>query len=300
MAIAYPLITLVVPTYNRASFLPSTLQSLQSQQSRDYEIIVVDDGSTDNTEEIVKPFLNSYTRYVKKENAERAAARNFGAKLAKGTYLNFFDSDDLALPNHTDEASRLIRSHGNPPWFHLAFEWVTPQGVVFRKVNQYRGRTLNQQLASGNLLSCNGVFVRRDILLANPFNEDRVLSASEDYELWLRLAARYPLYFSNTITSQVVDHDARSVHTINGQKLIDRLESFLHYVQLDSQVHCFYGKRISRTRMDAWSYIALHLADQRGWKIKSLLYLIKACRESPRLLTRKRFYATLKNWFLQW
>lgn len=294
------LISIVVPTYNRALLLPATLASLQAQQNRDFEIIIVDDGSTDNTEGAVQAYLNSYTRYVKKENAERAAARNYGAMLATGRYINFFDSDDLALSNHTAEAALLIDSLNDPEWLHLAFEWVTPQGTVFRKVNQYRGQTLNEQLAAGNLLSCNGVFVRRDIILQHPFNEDRALSASEDYELWLRLAARYPLHYSNTITSQVVDHEMRSVRIINGQRLIDRLERFLRYVQLDPQVVNYYGRRIRLIRMDAWSYIALHLAAQRRWKFTSLRYLRRASMQSLRLLLTKRFYATVKNWLFQW
>jgi hypothetical protein len=114
------------------------------------------------------------------------------------------------------------------------------------------------------------------------------------------LAARYPLPYSNTITSQVVDHDMRSVRTINGKKLIDRLERFLHYVQLDHQVINYYGRRARLIRMDAWSYIALHLAGHPHWKLKSLRYLRRACMQSPRLMATKRFYATIKNWLFQW
>ena len=95
-----PFFSVVVPTYNRGDLITKTLRSLQVQDYDNYEIIVVDDGSTDHTEEIVKGVLDHRTTYVKKANAERAAARNFGARRAKGAYVNFFDSDDLALPNH--------------------------------------------------------------------------------------------------------------------------------------------------------------------------------------------------------
>lgn len=295
-----PLISIIVPTYNRADLLPATLKSLQAQGNRDFEIIIIDDGSTDNTEEVVKPFSNQYTRYVKKANAERAAARNYGARLARGMYVNFFDSDDLALTNHTDEATRMIQYFQHPQWFHLAFEWVTPEGSIFRKVNNNSGETLNRQMALGNQLSCNGVFIRRDIFLQHLFNEDRALSASEDYELWLRLSARYPLYYSNSITSQVVDHEMRSVRSINGQKLIDRLELFIHYIKQDIAIKKYYGSSLRQIYMDAWSYIALHLGDYRSGKIKSFIYLLRAFRQSPRLLLTKRFYASLKNWIFKW
>src|SRR5437764_8362427 len=98
-----PFISVVVPSYNRADLIGKTLRSLQQQEYDQYEIIVIDDGSTDNTEEVVKAIGDQRISYIKKGNAERAAARNFGARIAKGEYVNFFDSDDLALPNHLSE-----------------------------------------------------------------------------------------------------------------------------------------------------------------------------------------------------
>ncbi|MFO0485654.1 MAG: glycosyltransferase family A protein, partial [Sphingobacteriia bacterium] len=76
-----PFFSLVVPTYNRANLLVPTLQSLLNQDYDRYEILVVDDGSTDNTEAVVQPLLCSKLRYYKKENGERAAARTSGARL---------------------------------------------------------------------------------------------------------------------------------------------------------------------------------------------------------------------------
>lgn len=295
-----PLITIVVPTFNRAHLIGPTLKSLQNQHSLNYEIIVIDDGSTDHTEEVVAPFLNHYTRYIKKENAERAAARNYGAKLANGKYINFFDSDDLAFSNHTAEAARLIEFHHDPEWFHLAFEWSTPSGQILKRVNKFHGQELNHQMAFGNMLSCNGVFVRRDILLTNRFNEDRVLSGSEDYELWMRLSARFPLFYSNVITTQLVDHEQRSVRLINGQRLIDRLEQLIHYLEQDIAVLSYFHSSFRHTRMDSWSYVALHLSSHKSTKLKSLYFLYRAFRQSSKLLMTKRFYATIKNIFLIW
>ncbi|XZF13813.1 glycosyltransferase family 2 protein [Chitinophagaceae bacterium MMS25-I14] len=295
-----PFFSLVVPAYNRADLIGKTLKSLQQQEYPHYEIIIVDDGSTDNTEEVVQPFLNDKTRYYKKNNAERAAARNYGARIAQGDYVNFFDSDDIALPNHLTEAANLLKRTPSPEWFHLAYAWSTPEGNIFRNVNQFEGNTLNDILPNGNVLSCNGVFVRKDIILQFPFNEDRALSASEDFELWLRLAARFPLPYSNEITSLVIDHEGRSVRKINGQKLIDRLHLLIHYLQQDEKVQSYFGQSFQRTKMDALSYIALHLADQPSYKSKSVKYLFKAYRESSSLLRTKRFYATIKNLMTKW
>lgn len=295
-----PFMSIVVPGYNRADLIAETICSLQEQDYPHYEILVIDDGSTDNTEEAVRSVASERTLYIKKNNAERAAARNFGASKAKGDYINFFDSDDLALPNHLSEAAKMIGTYKDPEWFHLAYSWAESGGKVFRNVNTFKGDTLNPIMPHGNPLSCNGVFIRRDIISKHPFNEDRELSASEDYELWLRLTARYPLYYSNTITSLVIDHEGRSVKAIHGEKLIRRLELLIHYLKQDQELMNQHKNNFNHIQMDAYSYIALHLANVPAFKLKSLAYLLKAFSESPRLLKNKRFYATLKNILTKW
>jgi glycosyltransferase involved in cell wall biosynthesis len=295
-----PFFSIIVPTYNRADLIKKTLDSLLAQQYELFEIIVVDDGSTDNTEEIVGAIKDPRIAYYKKNNAERAAARNFGAAVAKGDFVNFFDSDDIALPNHLQEAAVLISKHEQVDWFHLAYAWANPDAVVFKKVNQFKGETLNNIMASGNPLSCNGVFIKKELMLQHPFNEERALSASEDYELWCRLAARYPLYYSNTITSLVIDHDLRSVRTIQGEKLIQRLELLIQFLEADKQTVAYFAKRFDQIKMDANSYIALHLANEPRYKLTSIQYLCKALFDSVSLLQTKRFYATLKNILIKW
>lgn len=295
-----PFFTIVVPTYNRADLIAQTLHSLMAQSYAHYEIIVVDDGSTDNTEAVVQPFVGEKLRYVKKQNAERAAARNFGAALAKGDFVNFFDSDDIAFSNHLSIAVSVLNAHPDAAWFHLGYAWAYPDQQVFKEVNQFNEATLNGIMAYGNPLSCNGVFVRKDIIQQYPFNEDRALSASEDYELWCRLAARFPLYYSNEISSLVIDHETRSVRTIHGQKLIDRLMRLLDYLAQDQVVLDYFGADFSKIKMDSYSYIALHLANQPKDKLKSIAYLFKALQTDTHLFKTKRFYATIKNILIQW
>jgi len=88
-----PFFSIVIPTYNRAHLIVDTLESIRKQTFTDYEVIIVDDGSTDNTSEVVQAYISTYQlqgnwTYYKKENAERAAARNFGTRKAKGKFIN--------------------------------------------------------------------------------------------------------------------------------------------------------------------------------------------------------------------
>ena len=99
-----PLFSIIIPTYNRAALIAKTLDTVLTQTLYSYEVLIIDDGSTDNTEAIVQPYLDDKVKYYKKENAERAAARNYGTRLAKGAYVNLFDSDDCMFPYHLEEA----------------------------------------------------------------------------------------------------------------------------------------------------------------------------------------------------
>ena len=295
------LFSIVVPTYNRAHLITSTIESLTKQDYTNFEIIIVDDGSTDNTAEVIAPFLSdARISYYKKNNAERAAARNFGAAKAKGEYVNFFDSDDIALSNHLKVANHLVQEKQQPEWFHLAYAWAEIDHSIRNKVNNFKGETLNNIICDGNPLSCNGVFIRKDKILENRFNEKRELSASEDYDLWLRLAARFPLYYSNEVTSLIIDHDARSVRAMNPQKIIDRLNIFTNSVKSDEQIQKVFSNKLNTIQMFADLYIAVHLAPQPKYKLDSIKYLIKTIFTDISVLKTKAFYATIKNIIFKW
>ena len=85
--------SIIIPTYNRAAFLPKAIESVLAQTYTDWELIVVDDGSTDNTREVVAQYNDERIIYIYQENAERSAARNNGISQAKGDFICFMDSD---------------------------------------------------------------------------------------------------------------------------------------------------------------------------------------------------------------
>ena len=287
------LFSIIIPTYNRADFIGRTILSILNQTYSNFEIIVIDDGSTDNTEEVVKLINDDRVSYYKKENAERGAARNFGAKLAKGSYLNFFDSDDLAYDNHLSVANETIAQNKSVEVFHLNFDIKNPKGEIIRKSNKIND--INKQLLASNILSCNGVFVRKDVALANPFNENRILSASEDYLLWLTLASKYKIVNNKIITSSIIEHDNRSVLEADVTKLINRKEVFLTLILSDKLLMKFYGKRKKILISQVFSYIALHVALIKNNKLLSFKYLIKSVLSSPVSIFTRRFLAIIKH-----
>ena len=151
------------------------------------KILVIDDGSTDDTERVLSSITDPRLTYYKKENGERGAARNYGAARAKGEYINFFDSDDTAYPNHLETALNFCETN-RPEVFHTLYD--TKKNNAVENADHKFGATVNETLIVENSLSCNNVFIRRDIAAKHPFPDDRRMAVAEDWALWLQLASR--------------------------------------------------------------------------------------------------------------
>jgi glycosyltransferase involved in cell wall biosynthesis len=296
-----PLFSIVVPTYNRAHLIGPTLDSLLSQPDPSFEVLVVDDGSTDDTGAVIKARAQQdpRLRYLWKANGERGAARNFGTANARGTYVSFFDSDDLAYPQHLPEARALITRHQRPAVFTLRYDVRKASGEVVFSIPQLgdsTGRIAPEALLDGNGLSCSGVFVRRDVALAVPFDEDRALAGTEDWVLWLRLIARYPMFENQVLTWSIVDHDSRSVNVATVRNLQRRVPLPRQLLEHDESFLRAFGRRgLDRVQAEMESYAALHVAMGSGSVSATMKHLLQAGRASPRSVLRRRTLATFKH-----
>lgn len=281
-----PTFSIIVPAYNRADYILQTINSVLNQQFVDFELIVVDDGSTDETEAIISRIKDSRLLYFKKENGERGAARNFGIHRSSGKYVTFLDSDDRLYPNFLQQANSFIEENIQPAFFHTGYEIKDKTGKVLSKVAGSKGN-LNNKLVKGNFLSCIGVFVRQDIIKKFLFNEDRELAGSEDYELWMRLASRYPLLSTGTISAYMVQHGGRSVLNFDEMKLERRINLIFEYLKLDKAVGAYYKNKMATVEAHLDLYLALHLAMKKN-KSRALYYIKSALRKDGKVLfTRK-------------
>ena len=287
------LFSIVVPTYNREKFIVKTIQSVLSQTYTNFELIIVDDGSTDNTEKFVKNVKDKRIKFFKKENEERGAARNYGTNKAKGKYINFFDSDDLAYMNHLSEAMVMLHKFNKTEVFHLGYDIKNSKGNIVKRNKLVTD--INNSLVHGNCLSCNGVFIRSDIAKKHPFSTIRALSASEDYLLWLKLAARYTIHSSLIVTSTIIEHSSRSVMIINMNALIKRKELMLIEMFSDKEIIKKYFKNKFKITQNTYSYISLHIALSKQSKKTALKYLFKAINQSPMFMFKRRFFAIIKH-----
>lgn len=293
------LFSIVIPTYNRAHLLPTTIDTVLKQSYGNFELIVVDDGSADNTAEVVKEIIAANPAkisYMYQANSERSVARNNGLRKASGDYVLFFDSDDTLYPNHLQVAYDYILAHNRPEFLHLGYDIKNSKGEVISERPVHHDFP-NKKLITGNFLSCNGVFVRRDIALTHLFNEDRRLSAMEDWELWLRLCAEYPLHYVNTITSSVFNHDDRSVIVIKKEALIGSAELIIRYVTNNVKVTQYFKGDIRKFKASCYSYVSLHLGLSGLYKKDSFIYLMRSLRQWPGLIFQRRFLAIIRRLF---
>jgi glycosyltransferase involved in cell wall biosynthesis len=130
------LTSVVIPAYNRAGYLPATVESALRQEGAEVEVIVVDDGSTDDTAAVVERQRAAWGerfRYVRQENAERCVARNHGLRLARGEFVAFLDSDDLWRPNHVRACLDALQKNTSAAAVYADHGLVDAEGRVIRE-----------------------------------------------------------------------------------------------------------------------------------------------------------------------
>lgn len=185
-------VSVVIPTYNSSVSLREAIESVLAQTYKDFEIIVIDDGSTDDTEAVVRS-LGNRVGYFKQENQGAGAARNAGIKRSRGEYIAFLDADDLWGAGKLDQQIPLLE---HDPQLGLVYsDWavVSSDGVIeqsyLQKVPSASGYVFDKLVQWGFILT-SGVVVRRTCL-DDVGDFDNSLSIAQDYDLWLRICYRW-------------------------------------------------------------------------------------------------------------
>jgi len=187
-----PLASVIIPTFNRRALVAEAIASALAQEGADFELIVVDDGSTDGTEAALAP-IRDQLRFLSQTNRGVSAARNTGARVARGEWLAFLDSDDIWLPDRLCAQMAFVREHPETRICQTGEIWIR-NGVRVNPCNHHRKPDGDVFLPSLQrcLVSPSAVMIRRDLFeAAGGFDES--LPACEDYDLWLRLAWQTPV-----------------------------------------------------------------------------------------------------------
>ena len=193
-ASARPLVSVIIPTHDRAALLMEAIDSVRAQRYAPIELIVVDDGSTDGTAQRLRAARDLRTLRID-HTGRPGAVRNAGAAIAAGDYLAFLDSDDLWMPGKLAlQMARLLGDAGTPI-VHCREHWVRDGRTVSQAGQRHRraGRIFAESVRKC-VIGPSTVVLRRAVLReVGGFRED--LEVAEDYELWLRVTARFPVAY---------------------------------------------------------------------------------------------------------
>jgi len=190
-----PLVTVIIPTYNREKFVIEAIESVLCQSYENIELIVVDDGSTDKTFQSVTPYLiKGKLRYIHQNNRGVSSARNCGIKLSRGDYITFLDSDDLWDKRKLEKQIGFLESHKEFSVCYTNEIWIR-NGVRVnqKKVHQKYGGSIYKQCLPLCIISASSIMLKREVVdEIGLFDES--LTACEDYDYWLRLSSEYQIH----------------------------------------------------------------------------------------------------------
>lgn len=192
-----PLVSIIIPTYNRAGMVQQAIDSVLAQTYPNVECIVVDDGSPDATEAALQPLVQAgRIRYVRQVNAGLSAARNHGLRLARGAYISFLDDDDLYEPHKLARQVEYLDAHPEAMLVHCWFTKFNEHSpdIGLRKTDWFQGWLYPQILTYWSMLIATPCLLfRREIFdTVGVLNEH--LRAAEDLDMWRRIARKFPFH----------------------------------------------------------------------------------------------------------
>lgn len=319
-------VSVIIPAYNRANLIGETIQSVLDQTFTDFEIIVVDDGSTDNTREVIDSFKDPRISYKYQENRGVAAARNTGIRFSGGEYIAFLDSDDLWLPQNLELKVKLLDACPDTALVfsdYYAFDGDTGATVGTHWQNRpYRylleseeriRRPFKATLPFVTLMNPVAVMVRSYV-----FNEvgyfDESLRGTDDWDMWIRIFQRFLIGAINTPLARFRYHDSRfTTANIAGmyRAEIAMLDKVSRNYSFSREEMKFFRRKLARTHYEyGWDRIINNKEADLGrkklftaitvnpWCVRPYMCLALSLLGSRGVITAKLCMERLQSLFL--
>ena len=286
-----PLLSVVIPTYNRADYIGLTIESVLQQTYDNIEVIVIDDGSTDNTAAVLEHFAPK-VRYVRQENAERGASRNHGLRLASGDYIAFLDSDDLWLPDKAAAGIEFLQTRSSVGLLCTDAVEIDGEGRE-RRILRARGSSgkVTDKLLESNFVIMPTHIARTSVVRQiGAFREERELSGSEDWEMWVRLSLVADLAYVPEVTAKYRVHTANTMSSAAGmQRSMGRAAQ---YFRESPQLARSYRRSMRKMDANVALVNAINYCSQKDRR-KSVGLLAQALASDPKTALDPRLGYTL-------
>ena len=283
-----PLVSICIPTYNRKDYLRETIQSILDQTFKNYEIVIVDDGSTDGTEQMIRN-LGIPLTYYWQPNGGDAAARNKLIELAKGKYISFIDSDDLLLPDAIERMAKIMEAENGEVIVYGSYYRIDKNGRIYGRCKRrlYSGFITRHLFKTILVHACGSLFPAKILRESPAF--DTSLHICSDYDLWLRLSMKYEFVALTEPTFKRRRHETnlsmasmenclieyeviKRFYENGGRKHIPRLTA----AYILSRKQCRAGRYAIKEGMYDKACELLGQSFLKSPNLKSLMYLLKA------------------------
>ena len=216
-----PFFSIIIPTYNRENIIKRTVQSVKNQTFEKWELIIVDDGSTDNTKEVVKNIDDPRIKYIYQKNAERSAARNNGIKNSNGDWVCFLDSDDSYKENHLqifyENIQNDIKQNLDIQFYFTSQETHYVLNKNFKVFNTHFDSKKAPFFFASESIVPGRVCIKKNVL--EKFNFDENIVIVEDSDLWFRISCYHKVKFIDQATFVYSIHDDNSINVKNNAYL---------------------------------------------------------------------------------
>lgn len=257
-----PKVSVIIPLFNARQYVRGAIDSVLSQTYRNIEIIVVDDGSTDNPEIVLEKYSDRIKFIRLEENKGPSIARNIGIRTSTGEYLVFLDADDYVSTEKIEMEIEVLEKHPETGWVYESSLTFDEDGRVFRELPQKflqpnedppQGKIFHR-LILRNLMVVNAVMIKRGVLDVGTFDES--LRGFEDWDLWLRVSAKYEVKYIDKALAFVRFHPDSSQRNVirfwsDKLRVIDKISRL--YPSLTDP----YRNEIIKVLAEAYYYVGL-------------------------------------------
>lgn len=301
-----PFFSIITPSYNRANLLPIAIKSVLAQTFTDWEHIIIDDGSTDNTKEVVGAFTDNRIKYIYQKNSERSAARNNGIAQATGQFICFIDSDDYYIDNFLATLYDFIKSKNYEKAFYYSGSYID-DGVDRKKGDIYTNTKVHPaEWAWHTLIQNSGVCVPKTFFKEHHFPEQ--FNVWEDMHLWTRLLMLHPFYQIDNYLATINQHDERSINNmfenINIAHIDKYAEAVNHwYKNYFEIIKPVFSKQMKRNFLHDKYWIFAEIAAQKGMTGKALQLMNRTLKNYPAFALHPKFIKVflimIKNNFIK-
>jgi glycosyltransferase involved in cell wall biosynthesis len=285
-----PHLSIIIPSYNYGLYIGEAINSVINQSYKDFEIIVIDDGSTDDTRENIETHYSNVVKYCYQDNKGPGAARNKGLKHVRGQFIVFLDADDYFLPGNLQTKINYIREHPDVDWLFSDVFFVDGKGKFLKRGSEYFDKIYCETnfplddifialLKHGNFISTASLVIRRKCFDSIPdFAEDLLMH--QDYFQWLTLSKHFKSYaYIDRPLVAIRRHNASwgnhtKVSLEQRLKLYSKLEEY--FIQDIRKFKRTWNKRFA----DAYNRLGIIELD-RGSREVALEYFLKSLLKRP-------------------